>query len=146
MIVSRHSGDPDVPIINVTGPFEGLTHQTLAGAELGAHDAALWQHHMTHALTIPPHYHICEETVVVLSGTLRFHLGAMADKFKTGDDPLADAEIVDVGPEATCVVPARQIHAYEIVGVPARVLIFLPDPHGATLLPTGEPMALPWTT
>ena len=130
--------------MNVKGPFEGLTHQTLAGAELGQTDGALWQHHMTMPLSVPPHYHEKEETVVVLSGTLRFYVGVPADEWQEDEDPLADATVVDCGPEATFVVPARAIHAYDIVGVPARVLIFLPDPHAATLLPSGDPLPLPW--
>ena len=141
MTLTKHA---DAPVMNVKGPFEGLTHQTLAGAELGQTDGALWQHHMTMPLSVPPHYHEKEETVVVLSGTLRFYVGVPADEWQEDEDPLADATVVDCGPEATFVVPARAIHAYDIVGVPARVLIFLPDPHAATLLPSGDPLPLPW--
>ncbi len=132
------------PVMNVKGPFEGLTHQTLAGAALGDHDAALWQHHMTEPLSVPPHYHEREETVVVLSGTLRFYVGIDANEWCEGVNPLLNAVTTDVGPEATFVVPARAIHAYDIVGVPARVLIFLPDPDAQTRLPNGDTLPLPW--
>ena len=141
MLLSKHG---DTPVMNVKEPFEGLTHQTLAGAELGAKDAALWQHHMTAPLSVPPHYHETEEVVVVLSGTLRFHVGASADQWQLGVDPLTNAQTIDCGPEATFVVPARTIHAYDIISVPARVLIFLPDAAAATLLPDGSPLPLPW--
>lgn len=141
MLLSKHGG---TPVMNVKGAFEGLTHQTLVGAELGANDAALWQHHMMVPLSVPPHYHLAEEVVVVLSGTLRFFVGISADEWQEGTDPLTDAQVIDCGPEATSVVPARAIHAYDIISVPARVLIFLPDATAATLLPDGSPLPLPW--
>ncbi len=141
MLLSKHG---ETLVMNVKGPFEGLTHQTLVGAELGAKDAALWQHHMTVPLSVPPHYHATEEVVVVLSGTLRFFVGIPAEDWSEGVDPLADAVVIDCGPEATFVVPARAIHTYDIISVPARVLIFLADPAAATLLPDGFPLPLPW--
>ena len=141
MLLSVHG---ETPAMNVEGPFAGLTHQTLVGPELGAADATLWQHHMTVPLSVPPHYHLTEEVVVVLSGTLRFSVGMPADQWREGMDPLAGAQVVDCGPEATFVVPANTIHAYDAVAVPARVLIFMPDPSAATLLPGGEPLPLPW--
>ena len=141
MLPSKHD---QIPVMNVKGPFEGLTHQTLAGAALGTEDAALWQHHMTQPLSVPPHYHEKEEVVVVLSGILRFYVGIPAGEWRAGEDPLASAEVVDCGPEATFVIPARTIHAYDIIGIPARVLIFLPDAQAATLLPDGDTLSLPW--
>ena len=141
MLLSKHG---EVPVMNVKGPFEGLTHQTLAGAELGTEGVALWQHYMTVPLSVPPHYHETEEVIVVLSGTLRFFVGIQAADYQPGTDPLADAKTIDCGPEATFVVPARAIHAYDIVNVPVRVLIFLADASAATLLPDGSPLPLPW--
>ena len=141
MVLSIHS---DVPVMNVKGPFEGLTHQTLAGAELGTRDVALWQHTMTVPLSVPPHYHEREETVVVLSGILRFFIGISADDWRPETDPMLNAQVVECGPEATCIIPARAIHGYDIIGVPARVLIFLPDADAATMLPDGSILPLPW--
>lgn len=141
MLLSKHG---EMPVMNVKGPFEGLTHQTLAGAALGTDGVALWQHHMTAPLSVPPHFHETEEVVVVLSGTLRFYVGIPATAWQEGADPLADAQAIDCGPEATFVVPARAIHAYDIISVPARVLIFLADASAATLLPNGSPLPLPW--
>lgn len=105
---------------------------------------ALWQHYMTVPLSVPPHYHETEEVIVVLSGTLRFFVGIQAADYQPGTDPLADAKTIDCGPEATFVVPARAIHAYDIVNVPVRVLIFLADASASTLLPDGSPLPLPW--
>ena len=99
---------------------------------------------MTVPLSVPPHYHETEEVVVVLSGTLRFFVGIQAAEYQPGMDPLANAETVDCGPEATFVVPARAIHAYDIISVPARVLIFMADASAATLLPDGSALPLPW--
>lgn len=139
-----HSAHTDTPVLNGQGPLTGLTHQTLAGASLGTTQTSLWQHHMTAPLVVPPHYHDVEETVVVLSGCLRFVIGPPVDDYVPGTDPLAGAEVFDCGPEATCVIPARRLHGYEIIGIPARVLIFMPDAQGATSLPTGDPLPLPW--
>ena len=141
MTLSRHG---DTAVVNVKGPFEGLSHQTLAGSSIGNSGVALWQHHMIAPLRVPAHYHPTEEVVVVLSGTLRFYLGIPAEAWQYGLDPLAAAEIIECGPEATAVIPASQIHAYDIIGVPARVLIFMPDAQGTTLLPGGDPLPLPW--
>ena len=90
MLLSKHG---EMPVMNVKGPFEGLTHQTLAGAALGTEGVALWQHHMTVPLSVPPHFHETEEVVVVLSGTLRFSVGIPAADWQEGTDPLANAEV-----------------------------------------------------
>jgi quercetin dioxygenase-like cupin family protein len=99
---------------------------------------------MTEPLVVPPHYHEFEETVVVLSGTLRFWVGPLVDEYKPESEPYEGVEPVDCGPEQTMQVPARAIHGYQIVGRPARVLIFMPDPEGLTLMPDGTPLPLPW--
>lgn len=132
------------PVLNGEGPLTGLTHQTLVAASLGAQNTTVWQHHITVPLAVPPHFHDVEETVVVLSGCLRFHIGGLVDEYTPGADPCAGAETRDCGPEATCVIPARRLHGYEIVGIPARVLIIMPDSAGTTRLPSGEAMTLPW--
>ncbi len=134
----------EAAVLNGQGPLTGLAHQTLAGTSLGTAQTSLWQHHMTAPLVVPPHYHDTEETVVVLSGCLRFQIGPSADDYVSGGDPLAGADVFDCGPDATCVIPARCLHGYEIIGIPARVLIFMPDAQGMTRLPGGDPMPLPW--
>lgn len=140
-ILSSHI---DTPVMNGQGPLTGLTHQTLVGAVLGAQNTTVWQHHMTTPLVVPPHYHDVEETVIVLSGCLRFRIAGHVDNYAAGADPLAGADVIDCGPEATFVIPAGRLHGYEITGIPARVLIIMPDAHGKTRLPAGEEMALPW--
>ena len=93
---------------------------------------------------VPPHYHEVEETVVVLSGCLRFVMGPHVEEWDGVSDPLANAVITECGPEATFQVPARTLHGYQITGVPARVLIFMPDAAATTKMPDGSPMPLPW--
>lgn len=139
-----HTAHATAPITVVKGHFEGLTHQTLSGATLGTSESSLWQHYLTDYLKVPPHYHLHEETIVVLSGAVRFFVGVRAEEWQEGTDPLEGAQTVDCGPEATFVVPTNVIHAYDTIGVPTRILIFMPDPHATTLLPGGEPLPLPW--
>ena len=125
------------------GPFPGLTHQTLSALG-GSPDSALWRHQMAEKVVVPPHYHAADETVVVLTGCLRFHVGVAAADYEAGTDPYVDEVVVDCGPEATIIVPRGTIHGYEIVATPADVLIFMADPKGQTFLPGGDVMRLPW--
>lgn len=99
---------------------------------------------MTEPLVVPAHFHEVEETVVVLSGCLRFVVGPNIDDWDGKSDPLENALITDCGPDATFQVPARTLHGYQITGVPARVLIFMPDATAKTSLPDGSAMQLPW--
>jgi quercetin dioxygenase-like cupin family protein len=109
----------------------GLKHQTLAWAADGLGQLEMWMQTLEPGGATPPHYHECEEVVVVLRGAGRF---AVADKS------------TDFGPETTLVALPKVIHQVINTGSEEMFLIAgLSETPARAFAPDGSVIPLPWS-
>jgi quercetin dioxygenase-like cupin family protein len=122
-------------IDNATLPhaqLPGLDHVTLAGASMGLGKLSVWKQTIAPGGATPPHFHDCEEVVLVVAGTGAIHLSDGSHTFGAGTTlvipPLERHQIVNTGSTSM-----------EIVG------IFSATPVGV-FEPGGEALDLPWSS
>lgn len=120
-----HSDSALVPDV-----LPGIAHRTLAGAEHGLERLAIWSQRIDPAGATPPHFHDCEEVILVQEGEGTLILGGEARRFRAGDTiivpPSVHHQIVNTGDGPLVSLAALST---------ARVVVKLPD---------GTPLALPW--
>jgi quercetin dioxygenase-like cupin family protein len=108
----------------------GLDHVTLAGADAGLRKLSVWQQIIAPGGSTPPHFHDCEEVVLVTAGIGVIHGPSGSHMFGAGSTllipPLEKHQIVNTGAALM-----------ELVG------IFSATPVGV-FQPGGEPLDLPW--
>ena len=79
----------------------GLDHVTLAGADAGLHHLSVWQQTIAPGAATPPHFHDCEEVVMITAGTGVIHLPSSSHTFAAGATllipPLEQHQIVNTG-------------------------------------------------
>jgi mannose-6-phosphate isomerase-like protein (cupin superfamily) len=108
----------------------GINHTTLANRDLGAERISMWRQTVAPGVATPPHRHDCEEVVLVESGRGEVRL---------------DDSVVEFGPDSTLVLPAGRDHQIVNTGdAPLRLLAVFPCTPVATVLPSGQPLDLPW--
>ena len=114
----------------VPTPIPGIAHRTLAGAEHGLSNLAVWIQRIDAGGATPPHRHDCEEVVVVQAGEGTLLLDGREHAFKAGD---------------TVIVPRNALH--QICNTGSGTLQLLAAFAAAPVqveLPDGTPLALPW--
>lgn len=108
----------------------GLAHRTLAGAEHGLEHLAIWSQRIDPQGATPPHFHDCEEAIIVQQGEGTLVFGGEERRFRAGDTiivpPSAHHQIINTGDEPLVLVAALST---------ANVVVRLPD---------GTPLDLPW--
>ena len=122
-------------IDNATLPhaqLPGLDHVTLAGASMGLHKLSVWRQTIAPGGATPPHFHACEEVVLVSAGTGAIHMASGSHRFAAGTTlvirPLEEHQIVNTGNTPI-----------ELVG------IFSATPVGV-FKPGGEALDVPWSS
>ena len=120
-------------IDNATLPhaqLPGLDHVTLAGADVGLRKLSVWQQTIAPGGATPPHFHDCEEVVLVTAGIGAIRVPSGSHTFGAGTTllipPLEDQQIVNTGSTPV-----------ELAG------IFSTTPVGV-FEPAGEALDLPW--
>jgi len=120
-------------IDNTTLPHSqlpGLDHVTLAGSDVGLRRLSVWRQTLDPGGATPPHFHDCEEVVLVTAGTGTVHGPTGSQTFASGTTllfaPLEQHQIVNTGGTPL-----------ELVGV------FSATPVGV-FEPGGEALDLPW--
>ncbi|SRR6266536_6054801 len=109
----------------------GLKHQTLASAADDLRHLELWMQTLESGAATPPHYHECEEVVVVLRGTGRLLVAGKTTEFGSG---------------TTLVVAPKAIHQLFNTGAEEMFLIAgLSETPARVFAPDGSVMALPWS-
>lgn len=122
MILSNHALDANV--------IPGISHKTLAGAEHGLSQVAVWSQAMEPNSATPPHYHECEEVVVVLEGEGVVLLGDQEHPFRAGD---------------TMIIPPNLPHQIIARGdKPVRTMAAFGKAPVPTAFPDGTKIELPW--
>lgn len=114
----------------VPTPIPGIAHRTLAGAEHGLTNLAVWFQRIDAGGATPPHRHDCEEVVIVQQGEGTLLVNGAEQRFKAGD---------------TLILPRNELH--QILNTGAGVLQLLAAFSAAPVqveLPDGMPLALPW--
>jgi mannose-6-phosphate isomerase-like protein (cupin superfamily) len=108
----------------------GLDHVTLAGAEVGLRKLSVWQQTIDPGGATPPHFHDCEEVVLITAGSGAVHVPSGSHAFGAGTTllipPLEEHQIVNTGSTPM-----------ELVG------IFSATPVGV-FEPGGKALDLPW--
>jgi mannose-6-phosphate isomerase-like protein (cupin superfamily) len=108
----------------------GLDHVTLAGADVGLRKLSVWQQTIAPGGATPPHFHDCEEVVLVTAGSGAIYVPDGSYSFGAGTTllipPLEEHQIVNTGSAPM-----------ELVG------IFSATPVGV-FAPGGESLDLPW--
>src|SRR5262249_52402726 len=108
----------------------GIDHVTLAGADVGLCKLSVWQQTIAPGGATPPHFHDCEEVVLVRNGAGAIHGPSGSQSFSAGMTllipPLEEHQIVNTGAAPM-----------ELVG------IFSATPVGV-FGPGGESLDLPW--
>ena len=120
-----HSNSELIPNV-----LPGLSHRTLAGSEHGLEGLEVWSQVIDAGSGTPPHWHECEEVIIVLQGEGTLHQADIARPFRAGD---------------TLILPALEVH--QIVntgGAPLRVLAAFGMAPVRVALPDGTPVVLPW--
>lgn len=108
----------------------GIEHTTLACAGLGTGRVSLWRQALAPGAATPPHRHDCEEVVLVEAGRGQL---------------LIDGGVVEFKADSTLVLPAGRDHQIVNHGdTPLHLLAVFPSTPVATMLPDGQPIALPW--
>jgi mannose-6-phosphate isomerase-like protein (cupin superfamily) len=79
----------------------GLDHVTLAGSDVGLRSLSVWQQTIAPGAATPPHFHDCEEVVLVSAGTGAVHLSSGSQTFGASTTllipPLEQHQIVNTG-------------------------------------------------
>ena len=108
----------------------GLDHVTLAGADVGLRGLSVWRQTIDPGGSTPPHFHDCEEVVLVTDGTGAVHGPSGSHTLGSGTTlvfpPLEEHQIVNTGSTPL-----------ELVG------IFSATPVGV-FQPGGAALDLPW--
>lgn len=108
----------------------GIDHRTLAGAEHGLRHLAVWSQRMAPGGATPPHYHDCEEVVIVLEGAGTVDVDGQPHPVRAGD---------------TVIVPAGVPHQIINTGtLPLRTLASLSSSDVKVYLPDGQLVQVPW--
>ena len=108
----------------------GLRHQTLADGADGLTGLEVWYQSLDPGAATPPHYHECEEVIVIRSGRGRVVIAGEATAF---------------GPDTTLTFAARIVH--QIVNTSeSEMTLFavLSETPARVFTPDGELVALPW--
>ena len=115
----------------VSNVLPGLAHRTLAGAEHGLERLAVWSQRIDPQGATPPHYHDCEEVILIRQGEGTLVSGAEEQAFTAGD---------------TIIVPPATIHQIVNSGEEDLVLVaVLSTSNVEVKLPDGTPLDLPWS-
>ena len=122
-------------IDNATLPhaqLPGLDHVTLAGANMGLRKLSVWQQTIAPGGATPPHFHDCEEVVLIAAGTGAIRGSSGSHSFAAGATlvipPLEEHEIVNTGTTTL-----------ELVGIFSATPVGVFEPGGAAL-------DLPWSS
>lgn len=108
----------------------GLRHQTLAGVADGLARLEVWSQSLDPGAVTPPHYHECEEVVVIHSGRGQLVIDGKATAF---------------GPGTTLTVAARVVHQVMNTGDSDMTLLaVLSETPARVFTPDGRLLALPW--
>lgn len=110
----------------------GVEHRTLAGSAAGLAHLSIWKQTVAAGAATPPHFHDCEEVVLVESGAGEVRSGGTTLEFAAGQ---------------TLLLPPGEHH--QIVNTGAAPLtivgIFASTPVGTYALDGGR-MELPWNS
>jgi mannose-6-phosphate isomerase-like protein (cupin superfamily) len=108
----------------------GLRHQALAGASDSLAGREVWSQSLDPGAARPPHYHECEEVVVIQSGRGQL---------------IIDGEASAFGPGTTLIVAARVVHQIVNTGESEMTLLAaLSETPARVFMPDGALLALPW--
>jgi quercetin dioxygenase-like cupin family protein len=121
-----HSNSALVPNV-----LPGLAHRTLAGAEHGLKQLAVWSDCIDPQGATPPHSHDCEEVVLIQRGEGTLMFGGAEHAIRAGD---------------TIIVPPNAVH--QILNTsdePLVLLAVLSTAKVVVKLPDGTPLDLPWS-
>ena len=108
-----------------------MKHQTLASASDSLKQLEVWMQTLEPGAATPPHYHECEEVLVILKG---------AGQFSTA------GESRDFGPGTTLVAAPKVVHQVTNSGKEQMLLlaVFSETPARA-FSPNGNVILLPWS-
>ena len=110
----------------------GLLHQTLAGRADGLGRLEVWYQALDSGAATPPHYHHCEEVLLIQTGRGQLVVAGEASPF---------------GPGTTLTVAARVLHQIVNTGDSEMTLFaVLSETPARVFTPDGELMSLPWET
>jgi mannose-6-phosphate isomerase-like protein (cupin superfamily) len=116
----------------VAMPIPGIAHSTWASHADGLSQISIWRQTLAAASATPPHSHDCDEVVLCLSGWGEVH---------------SDGNVQRFGAETTVVLPKGRVHQLFNVGpMPLELIGVFGATPVATALPTGETIALPWSS
>jgi quercetin dioxygenase-like cupin family protein len=108
----------------------GLKHRTLAAGSDGLKRLEMWLQTLEPGAATPPHYHECEEVVVVLRGAGRFTVSG---------------NVTDFGAGTTLIAPPNALHQLSNTGSEEMFLIAaLSDTPARAFAPDGSVIPLPW--
>lgn len=120
-------------ISNANLPYErlpGLEHQTLAGGDAGLRHLSVWQQTIVPGGATPPHFHDCEEVVLVRNGSGTVETAGAAHRF---------------GPGTTLVIAPGEHHQIVNTGdAPLDIIGILSASPVGVFNPDGTVIDLPW--
>jgi mannose-6-phosphate isomerase-like protein (cupin superfamily) len=115
----------------VPNVLPGLAHRTLAGAEHGLERLAIWSQRIDPQGATPPHFHDCEEVILIRQGEGTLVFCGEEQAFSAGD---------------TIIVPPTTVHQILNTGDEDLVLLaVLSTANVEVKLPDGTPLDLPWS-
>jgi mannose-6-phosphate isomerase-like protein (cupin superfamily) len=115
----------------VPNVLPGLAHRTLAGAEHGLERLAIWSQRIDPQGATPPHFHDCEEVILIRQGEGTLVFRGEEQAFSAGD---------------TIIVPPTTVHQILNTGDEDLVLLaVLSTANVEVKLPDGTPLDLPWS-
>ncbi len=110
----------------------GLAHSTLAGAEHGLRQLAVWSQSIDAGAGSPPHRHDCEEVILILEGSGALSIDGAELPFTQGQ---------------TLVIPPNKPHQIFNTGERAlRLIAALSAAPVRVEFPDGTEIDLPWQT
>lgn len=117
--------DPKNIEIEWRGRDRNIEHRTLISSEKYDCEMALWEIHAPQSTGAPPHVHRHDETITVLSGTIKAQI---------------DREVVEVHSGQTLFIPANAGHSFGAISEE--------DAHLLIAFPVGEPTweSIDWKT
>jgi len=111
-------------------PIPGVQHATWAAADDGLQALSVWRQTLAPGAATPPHRHEVDEVVLCLAGRGEVHIDGLVHAF---------------GADCTVALPGRQVHQLFNVGAqPLELVAVFPATPVVTVLPDGQPLALPW--